>query len=138
MVVIQSDLRSAVQMAGKFGYFRQNQFTASRCLSLAALLRPYARALPSWPTSLSWRVSVRAFSTAGTEAQVKIVTDKPSLCTADELHYVSVSNSDWKLALWRYNPPPQVRVFLCLCVCMCVWTSNLVLELCVRILVYVC
>lgn len=107
MVVIQSDFRSAVQMAGKFGYFRQNQFIASRCLSRAALLRPFARALPSWPTSLRWRVSVRAFSTPGTEAQVKIVTDKPSLCTADELHYVSVSNSDWKLALWRYNPPPQ-------------------------------
>lgn len=107
MVVIQSDFRSAVQMAGKFGYFRQNQLIASRCLSRAAWLRPSSRALPSWPTYLRWRVSVRAFSTPGTEAQVKIVTDKPSLCTADELHYVSVSNSDWKLALWRYNPPPQ-------------------------------
>ncbi|XP_047181260.1 uncharacterized protein LOC124847746 [Vigna umbellata] len=41
---------------------------------------------------------LRAFSTA--------VTDKPSVCTADELHYVSLSNSDWKLALWRYNPSP--------------------------------
>ncbi|XP_008462198.1 uncharacterized protein LOC103500486 isoform X2 [Cucumis melo] len=26
------------------------------------------------------------------------------ICTADELHYVSVPNSDWKLALWRYVP----------------------------------
>ncbi|XP_058769154.1 uncharacterized protein LOC131643019 [Vicia villosa] len=42
---------------------------------------------------------IRAFSTA--------VHDKPSVCTADELHYVSVSNSDWKLALWRYHPCPQ-------------------------------
>ncbi|KHN06698.1 hypothetical protein glysoja_021244 [Glycine soja] len=41
---------------------------------------------------------LRAFSTA--------VADKPSVCTADELHYVSLSNSDWKLALWRYNPSP--------------------------------
>ncbi|XP_020205277.1 uncharacterized protein LOC109790512 isoform X2 [Cajanus cajan] len=41
---------------------------------------------------------LRAFSTA--------VSDKPSVCTADELHYVSLSNSDWKLALWRYNPSP--------------------------------
>ncbi|TKY50888.1 hypothetical protein E2542_SST22394 [Spatholobus suberectus] len=41
---------------------------------------------------------LRAFSTA--------VSDKPSICTADELHYVSLSNSDWKLALWRYNPSP--------------------------------
>ncbi|KAK7357739.1 hypothetical protein VNO80_17035 [Phaseolus coccineus] len=43
---------------------------------------------------------LRAFSNA--------VTDKPSVCTADELHYVSLSNSDWKLALWRYNPSPLV------------------------------
>ncbi|KAL5070491.1 hypothetical protein RYX36_021378 [Vicia faba] len=42
---------------------------------------------------------IRAFSTA--------VHDKPSICTADELHYVSVSNSEWKLALWRYHPCPQ-------------------------------
>ncbi|GLT48868.1 hypothetical protein SLA2020_224590 [Shorea laevis] len=32
---------------------------------------------------------------------------KPSICTADELHYVNVHNSDWRLALWRYLPPPQ-------------------------------
>ncbi|KAK7380063.1 hypothetical protein VNO78_32432 [Psophocarpus tetragonolobus] len=30
-----------------------------------------------------------------------------SICTADELHRVSVSNSDWKLALWRYRPSPE-------------------------------
>nr|XP_027189753.1 uncharacterized protein LOC101511016 isoform X2 [Cicer arietinum] len=42
---------------------------------------------------------LRAFSTT--------VHDKPSICTADELHYVTVSNSDWKLALWRYFPSPQ-------------------------------
>ncbi|XP_019436698.1 PREDICTED: uncharacterized protein LOC109343039 isoform X2 [Lupinus angustifolius] len=29
------------------------------------------------------------------------------ICTADELHRVSVSNSDWKLALWRYLPSPK-------------------------------
>ncbi|XP_061356536.1 uncharacterized protein LOC133300966 isoform X1 [Gastrolobium bilobum] len=42
---------------------------------------------------------LRAFSNA---------VDKPSVCTADELHYVSLYNSDWRLALWRYHPPPQV------------------------------
>ncbi|EEF37508.1 catalytic, putative [Ricinus communis] len=31
---------------------------------------------------------------------------KPEICTADELHYVPVSTSDWKLALWRYLPSP--------------------------------
>ncbi|RDX64017.1 hypothetical protein CR513_57479, partial [Mucuna pruriens] len=30
-----------------------------------------------------------------------------SICTADELHRVAVSNSDWKLALWRYLPSPE-------------------------------
>ncbi|KAK2647954.1 hypothetical protein Ddye_015443 [Dipteronia dyeriana] len=29
---------------------------------------------------------------------------KSNICTADELHYVAVSNSDWHLALWRYLP----------------------------------
>ncbi|CDY33720.1 BnaA09g45260D [Brassica napus] len=43
----------------------------------------------------------RAFSSS-----VKLPTKLP-LCTADELHYVSVPNSDWRLALWRYFPPPQ-------------------------------
>ncbi|KAJ4713454.1 Alpha/beta hydrolase family protein [Melia azedarach] len=32
---------------------------------------------------------------------------KPKICTADELHYVDVSNSDWRLALWRYLPSSQ-------------------------------
>lgn len=31
---------------------------------------------------------------------------KNKICTADELHYVAVSNSDWRLALWRYLPSP--------------------------------
>jgi hypothetical protein len=30
--------------------------------------------------------------------------DKPEMCTADELHYVSVPGTDWRLALWRYLP----------------------------------
>lgn len=34
-----------------------------------------------------------------------------SICTADELHYVSVPNSDWNLALWRYLPSPKVLSF---------------------------
>ncbi|CAL0320786.1 unnamed protein product [Lupinus luteus] len=42
---------------------------------------------------------LRAFSTGA--------ADKPSVCTADELHYVSVNNSDWRVALWRYHPCPQ-------------------------------
>ncbi|KAJ4830431.1 hypothetical protein Tsubulata_029836 [Turnera subulata] len=33
--------------------------------------------------------------------------EKPPVCTADELHYVSLPNSDWRLALWRYHPCPK-------------------------------
>ncbi|CAN4086631.1 unnamed protein product [Withania somnifera] len=36
-------------------------------------------------------------------------TPKPSVCTADELHYVPLPNNEWKLALWRYLPSPQRR-----------------------------
>ncbi|MED6109908.1 hypothetical protein PIB30_037904 [Stylosanthes scabra] len=32
---------------------------------------------------------------------------RQSICTADELHRIPVSNSDWKLALWRYLPSPK-------------------------------
>ncbi|CAM6119148.1 unnamed protein product [Calypogeia fissa] len=33
--------------------------------------------------------------------------DKPEICTADELHYVAVPGTTWRLALWRYRPPPN-------------------------------
>ncbi|VVA95192.1 unnamed protein product [Arabis nemorensis] len=29
------------------------------------------------------------------------------ICTADELHFVPVPNSDWRTALWRYLPSPK-------------------------------
>ena len=32
-----------------------------------------------------------------------------SICTADEVHYVPVSGSNWNLALWRYLPSPKVK-----------------------------
>ncbi|KAL2904774.1 hypothetical protein RDABS01_003484, partial [Bienertia sinuspersici] len=50
-------------------------------------------------------LTVKAFSN---EAVEKVV-HKPSICTADELHYVHVDNSDWRLALWRYYPNSQAR-----------------------------
>ncbi|XP_074309499.1 uncharacterized protein LOC141643986 isoform X1 [Silene latifolia] len=50
------------------------------------------------------RFPVRAYS----DDVVQKVTNKPSICTADELHYVHVPTSDWRLALWRYHPNPQV------------------------------
>nr|XP_009784809.1 PREDICTED: uncharacterized protein LOC104233164 isoform X3 [Nicotiana sylvestris]XP_016477107.1 PREDICTED: uncharacterized protein LOC107798586 isoform X3 [Nicotiana tabacum] len=54
---------------------------------------------------------MRAFSTAtenrSSSAHNNKVSNKPPICTADELHYVSLNASDWRLALWRYLPPPQ-------------------------------
>uniref|UniRef100_A0A1J3EN27 AB hydrolase-1 domain-containing protein n=1 Tax=Noccaea caerulescens TaxID=107243 RepID=A0A1J3EN27_NOCCA len=34
-------------------------------------------------------------------------TASNEICTADELHYVPVPNSDWRAALWRYLPSPK-------------------------------
>ncbi|XP_024007512.1 uncharacterized protein LOC18008877 isoform X2 [Eutrema salsugineum] len=34
-------------------------------------------------------------------------TTANEICTADELHYVPVPNSDWRAALWRYLPSPK-------------------------------
>ncbi|KAJ0253445.1 Alpha/beta hydrolase family protein [Hirschfeldia incana] len=50
--------------------------------------------------------TMRLFKPKAFSSSVKLPM-KPPLCTADELHYVSVPNSDWRLALWRYLPPPQ-------------------------------
>ncbi|GAV70375.1 LOW QUALITY PROTEIN: Abhydrolase_6 domain-containing protein, partial [Cephalotus follicularis] len=49
--------------------------------------------------------SLRAFSTQH-QHPVQL-PEKPPICTADKLHYVSVPDSDWHLALWRYHPSPQ-------------------------------
>ncbi|KAK1286984.1 hypothetical protein QJS10_CPB19g00905 [Acorus calamus] len=40
----------------------------------------------------------------------KETTKKPPICTADELHYVDVLWSHWRVALWRYRPPPEALV----------------------------
>eukprot|EP01018_Ginkgo_biloba_P026032 Gb_11998 [translate_table: standard] len=50
-----------------------------------------------------WRSCVKSLSTE----TCSIVVEKPQICTADELHYVAVPGTDWRLALWRYNPSPQ-------------------------------
>lgn len=39
--------------------------------------------------------------------KLEMEMEKPKICTADELHYVAVPGSNWRLALWRYNPPPE-------------------------------
>ncbi|KAL8227615.1 hypothetical protein R6Q57_015199 [Mikania cordata] len=83
-------------------------FTVLRCLFRQLAVRSLPSSSSIWSTSV---VAVRAFSTDENAAEVPInghkVSNKPPMCTADELHYVFLKNSDWKLALWRYNPSPQ-------------------------------
>ncbi|CAH2037591.1 unnamed protein product [Thlaspi arvense] len=78
------EIRSALRWASSTVYF----------------FRPIVTATPSF------RHRTTVFRPRAFSSTVKLPT-KPSLCTADELHYVSVPNSDWRLALWRYLPSPQ-------------------------------
>lgn len=93
---IQSDIRSALHVATSTilsrggGTFR----------AVAVCSFPIRRTKSS--------LRLRAFfSSSSSSSSVLKSQEKPPICTADELHYVPVSNSDWKLALWRYRPSPQ-------------------------------
>lgn len=90
MAILQSDLRSLIQIAATFCYLKPSRFDPrpDPCISVST-------------------PPVRPSRLCTTNAVAK-TAEKPSICTADELHYVSVDNSDWRLALWRYKPPPKV------------------------------
>lgn len=93
--IIQSDLRPALQIAAVLAHRNPvHRFASSR-----ATVRS-----PRLATA-----TVKSFSSSGDggAAAEEVVQDKPAVCTADELHYVSFSESDWRPALWRYTPPPQ-------------------------------
>ncbi|KAK6931545.1 hypothetical protein RJ641_003338 [Dillenia turbinata] len=101
MIGVQPDVRFAVHMAVKFGTYNTRLFFSGVAGRRISLRRPAL-------TSSVLRVS--AFSNASTASDGVVgekVVNKPSICTADELHYVKVPNSDWKLALWRYLPSPK-------------------------------
>lgn len=51
------------------------------------------------------RPGIRMKAVIGTRA-----AEKPAICTADELHFVHVPSSNWRLALWRYKPSTQVEL----------------------------
>ncbi|XP_059640998.1 uncharacterized protein LOC132283119 [Cornus florida] len=101
MVFLQSDLRSAIQIAATFCYLNpvRSDFRSESRASVPtpAIFSPET-VLPS--------PRLRAFHAVASNAAVK-TTGQPSICTADELHYVSVHKSDWRLALWRYKPSPK-------------------------------
>ncbi|KAG1368128.1 hypothetical protein COCNU_14G005960 [Cocos nucifera] len=59
------------------------------------------------PVSARTDPSPRPLS-ASLEAASAVKEDKkPAVCTADELHYVPVPGTEWRLALWRYTPSPE-------------------------------
>ncbi|WCJ24466.1 hypothetical protein M5689_006425 [Euphorbia peplus] len=89
---MQSDIRCALHLANRF-IINPNLIFSRR---LSCRLRSNFSSL----RSLSSSFRIRAFST---DDSLKL-PDKPPICSADELHYVSVPNSDWRLALWRYHP----------------------------------
>ncbi|XP_057810686.1 uncharacterized protein LOC131025095 [Salvia miltiorrhiza] len=102
MAIAQSNMNPAIHLAA--ATFRHHHrrcllqfrdcFTSPRISSVRRLSLVSAR--------------VRAFSTNETQpADVEKIPNKPPICTADELHYVTVNNSGWRLALWRYSPSPQ-------------------------------
>ncbi|KAK2981481.1 hypothetical protein RJ640_021922 [Escallonia rubra] len=96
MVMLHSDIRSAIHLASTF---RQSSPHARLSAARAAsFLRP--------PSSLALTAAsatrVRAFSTneAGTDCgAVEKVSSKPPICTADELHYVSAPPRNHPLML---------------------------------------
>ncbi|CAA0839823.1 Uncharacterised conserved protein UCP031088-alpha/beta hydrolase [Striga hermonthica] len=101
MSIAQSNINPAIQLAAATIrqhhhciHFLQNCFIPPRAVSFRRLTLGAA--------------SVRAFSTnEAPPADIQKLPSKPSICTADELHYVTVGNTNWRLALWRYTPPPQ-------------------------------
>ncbi|KAL8137572.1 hypothetical protein V2J09_003573 [Rumex salicifolius] len=106
VTAFQSDVRSALHIATAFlGLYHNPLLPRTRTVTFC-----YRQPPPPlrWKPALSFRTFSVAESGGGVrEAVVQHVTNKPSVCTADELHYVTVPNSEWRLALWRYHPNPQ-------------------------------
>lgn len=87
--------------------------SSSTALRRLSFQLPFRRLPPLPSLRLTSVVRIRAFSTDEKVSEISVtgekVSNKPPICTADELHYVSVKNSDWRLALWRYHPSPQAK-----------------------------
>ncbi|KAG8382820.1 hypothetical protein BUALT_Bualt05G0117400 [Buddleja alternifolia] len=99
MAITQSNINPAIHFAASTFRHHRLHFFHNR------LLFPRAAAFRRLSVQ---NVKLRAFSIGETQsAEIEKLPNKPPICTADELHYVTVNNSAWKLALWRYNPSPQ-------------------------------
>ncbi|PAN29048.1 hypothetical protein PAHAL_5G196900 [Panicum hallii] len=62
---------------------------------------------PSPSPSPAGAVASAGASAAAAAAACEQGAAKPAICTADELHYAPVPGTEWRLALWRYRPPPE-------------------------------
>ncbi|KAL6566369.1 hypothetical protein OROGR_001984 [Orobanche gracilis] len=106
MVISRSNINPAIQLAAAtFRHHHNHQRLHFLHKDHNRLLLPHAASFRRLTVNAA---KVGAFSTNETQSSdAEKLPSKPSICTADELHYVTVNNSDWRLALWRYNPSPQ-------------------------------
>ncbi|PIA63740.1 hypothetical protein AQUCO_00201230v1 [Aquilegia coerulea] len=113
MQILQSDLRCALQIAANTLSHFNNTNKQHIILPLISRSSSTSRSLRfSKLLCFSTSSSSSSYSSIAGEDEVVVTktsktSDKPLICTADELHYVPVPNTDWRLALWRYIPPPQ-------------------------------
>ena len=102
-----SDLRAFLAAAAVAHLSSSPASRASPCAAPplpAPRLRTFASSRASTPPSSPAGAVASAAAAACEQAAAK-----PAICTADELHYAPVPGTEWRLALWRYRPPPEVR-----------------------------
>ncbi|PUZ55253.1 hypothetical protein GQ55_5G197500 [Panicum hallii var. hallii] len=110
-----SDLRAFLAAAAVAHLSSSPASRASPCAPPplpAPRLRAFASSRASTPPSSPSPSPAGAVASAGASAAAAAATceqgaAKPAICTADELHYAPVPGTEWRLALWRYRPPPE-------------------------------
>ncbi|KAK3165138.1 hypothetical protein QOZ80_1AG0029390 [Eleusine coracana subsp. coracana] len=62
---------------------------------------------PPSPSPAVASAGAAAAAAAAASCDCEQGAEKPAICTADELHYAPVPGTEWRIALWRYRPPPE-------------------------------
>ncbi|KAK1301980.1 hypothetical protein QJS10_CPB12g00459 [Acorus calamus] len=112
-MLVHADVRSALQIAATVCYIKPIPSRTRRrhaaAVGLSSSHHPPRAGRTSGAATSSDHPSRRLSATTSVDLNdlEKEKTKKPPICTADELHYVDVSGSHWRLALWRYRPPPE-------------------------------
>lgn len=103
------DLRTAVAAAAVAGASKPPWSGGGGGGGRRSSCRPFsARADPPFPRPLTASSPKTSAAAASPETAAVKVETKPPVCTADELHYAPVPGTEWRLALWRYMPSPEV------------------------------